>query len=1256
MPTKYAALMGAAEGTNEFRLTNPAIREALAEKETAQEGDEEEDDECECSDEHDYDEDDLALDRALANRPGAERHLGFMPTTQGRAAFFGALQNMMAATAAATGAGAIAGPIGGVAPQRQAPSSSSSHEEPDLEAERNQEYNEWEDDAIGMVWNDVYDHCPECQRVYNETTRLRIPMTCTHAMCLACTRFASLCTVCHEPYRPIPRPEEGVRPGEEAVAVAARVVPLSMEELDDRYQRGFLTQAELATEVQARLRPADNNNSDDDDDDDGLDDNAIVARIVRHLQATPSLGEADARSRFMLADDALDSVHQGQWTHYSARQLAEFEEESRAFRDGISGDPVSPARVDGPIAVATMGEEPDPMAAQREVAAAATTLQDLRNARLPDINVDWECPICASPYDNDERIPMMVDACYRDAPNMYVSAREDTPGRGTVKGCGHRMCEPCSLTMMGRKRDLNTCPTCRSWIKSYGPDLSLLHDLVSKDSGLYMLLVRQNNKLNASMDPLALEANKTGEIKEKLKAKERELTTKQSELLSAQRAIQESKRESEGWKAARDEAERKVERLKKDILHYAGLTVKIIEAEKISRSLFEDVIDSRLRCVASGAVPASRLGIDVDMGDAQGLGLPFKYKITTTDGSTLGYTRKNFNVHREEEGRRCAAIQRYVAEGREQDKLPTREELKASYIEGIAYNIESVAGADKVLVKAGTWLHQYLGRAMMPERMFDDTQGADMTTHYVLATRAMLVAAQRHRDDKEIEDRRAAEQAALRKVEEEQRAKEEAANPKGKPCISCLRPVVKEVCPKCNELWCNDMHSFCQHACPTYPGPMGTSDVERSVFGDDVQLTDAPIGSGRMWDETWYRKACEVRIRAENLATEPLGVLIRRSVAVMFMNRGALPDDDHVYSSIPEIEGALSTDMEKHKALYTNVWRALWCHLINRERSYERDAREAIAKHVPKKEAPMPKVTWHVPVDIDAADPALVSRKGTGGLGGPYAALVRSGGSRIIGVARSASTAEGNVQVLVGGTRDDLNDGDAVSVSLAPPRSPPSSAVVDPRFEQSIEHPPDTSDRLPRLGIHGAATGGGSGYTHFGGNRMDIQGTGHFTHYAPSTVYMPTHTYHVEHTGPIDLMARANSVGSHAGTVTAPRRASEANTFRLPEAFFDAIGNGGGDGDGGGGLSSPSPPPLIPVPESEADQSPPPPPSRGRESMTRRGQTAHFSSSLSEARERNGARSQTRGARRVEAFFDGVSTPPLEVSDEDEDVVFEDVE
>jgi len=28
----------------------------------------------------------------------------------------------------------------------------------------------------------------------------------------------------------------------------------------------------------------------------------------------------------------------------------------------------------------------------------------------------------------------------------------------------------------------------------------------------------------------------------------------------------------------------------------------------------------------------------------------------------------------------------------------------------------------------------------------------------------------------------------------------------------------------------------------------------------------------------------------------------------------------------------------------------------------------------------------------------------------------------------------------------------------------------------------------------------------------------------------------------------------------------------------------------------------------------------------------------------------------VEAFFDGVSTPPLEVSDEDEDVVFEDVE
>ena len=586
------------------------------------------------------------------------------------------------------------------------------------------------------------------------------------------------------------------------------------------------------------------------------------------------------------------------------------------------------------------GEAPDPMAKQREVAAPTLTLEDLKNARLPDNNVDWECPICTALYDNDGRVPMMVDACYDRAPNMYTDLAEDEARRKIVKGCGHVLCEPCSVQRIARRRDENTCPTCRGWIKSFAPDLTRLHDIVSEDSGRYVLHVRQNNTLNASMDPLALKAAEIPRLRQALKDKDAQVQAVEDQRLEALASIKKARDEAKTFQDAFAKAERQRLKAVRDLTKYTGLVGKLAEQEQMTRSLFEDVICSRIKRVAAGFLPASQLGITVSrvpvwIMEGTEAGPPVKYIVTTSDGKRMEYVRPNFNVYRTQEEHRYSVIERMLDQAKKETQLPSPQELKDSF---------KTAG-DSILVRTGTWLHHFLSENMMAEALLDDTCGADINTHYVMATPSMLAAAEKRRDEEEkaLADKAAkkAEEEAAKKVEEEaerkKRAEEEATKPPATShvnadyplrCISCLRDV-DELCNDCGHAWCDDSASFCQHGCSgvfrmlDYQNVRGDNDVGTLLMALD------------MFKGNWYQQACEARLRWEmthldgDQGTLPFGRCMRKLVVDMFKKEGALPQDDKEYDSIEAVRAALVVPGPAH--LYRNVWRFLWYFMLDRD-------------------------------------------------------------------------------------------------------------------------------------------------------------------------------------------------------------------------------------------------------------------------------------------------------------------------------------
>ena len=579
----------------------------------------------------------------------------------------------------------------------------------------------------------------------------------------------------------------------------------------------------------------------------------------------------------------------------------------------------------------TAPPESDSMAKQRAIPARPLTLQELKNVSLPEENLDWQCPICTAPYDNDQRVPMVVDACFEKKPNMYAEPKDDDPARGSIKGCGHCVCEPCSLQLTARSRNQNRCPSCRSWIRSWGPDLVRLHAIASHDGGRHLLHVRLINQAQASVDPLAQQLSEMPKLKKVLLDKNEALSRKQQEIISLQAVIANAKQDAAIAKEAEESARLRAERIQRQINQYAGLTGKLAEQEKISRDLFEDIITSRIRSVASGALPASQLDIVVDHDVA--FGLAVKYTITTESGNRLTYVRKNYNMYRNEEELRCALIQRYMAEAQQEGRTPTAEQFEASHKQA----------GDLVLVKMGTWLHQYMESTMMPESMLDDTGGADMNTHYLLATPSMLAAARKQRDDEErkaLEQKQLAEAAAMAKMVEAERAAAAQAEMvavavavDGVECISCMRPVVVSICPICEHAWCNDPLSFCRHLCPNMTLSVGVQDCLIRRGDQDPSVFDNWRPTDSMWEENWYRKACEARIRKAMEKEDPpsslsLGVRLRHAVVEMFRAKGVLwPDNRVVYDTITQVEAAI---LPGHKAITGNVWYALWHHLLSK--------------------------------------------------------------------------------------------------------------------------------------------------------------------------------------------------------------------------------------------------------------------------------------------------------------------------------------
>ncbi len=166
-------------------------------------------------------------------------------------------------------------------------------------------------------------------------------------------------------------------------------------------------------------------------------------------------------------------------------------------------------RVTPPFEVAVAGPEqeqpqrkiPKTIEEQREVPASANTLEDLQNAVFGDWprvtldggrEIELECGICATAYDNQEVYPVLVDASVDDS-NIVI------------KGCGHTMCYPCSVKILHDRRQARpSCPVCRTKIKSFAPSLVHLEAIISLDDGRYMAHVRKINELYESLDPLNL--------------------------------------------------------------------------------------------------------------------------------------------------------------------------------------------------------------------------------------------------------------------------------------------------------------------------------------------------------------------------------------------------------------------------------------------------------------------------------------------------------------------------------------------------------------------------------------------------------------------------------------------------------------------------------------------------------------------------------------------------------------------------------
>ncbi len=145
-------------------------------------------------------------------------------------------------------------------------------------------------------------------------------------------------------------------------------------------------------------------------------------------------------------------------------------------------------------------------------------LTRLKSATADD-RYEWMCPICMSPYDNQYRVPMAVSECYAKKRNPY-SEEED---RGRADGCGHQVCEVCSLRMLEKHMQ---CAVCRSNIKEFAADTTLLAEIVAFADGQYVSMAAQYNEASTRLEPALMDLKKLQDdmapaMKEAQEARER---------------------------------------------------------------------------------------------------------------------------------------------------------------------------------------------------------------------------------------------------------------------------------------------------------------------------------------------------------------------------------------------------------------------------------------------------------------------------------------------------------------------------------------------------------------------------------------------------------------------------------------------------------------------------------------------------------------------------------------------------------------
>lgn len=362
------------------------------------------------------------------------------------------------------------------------------------------------------------------------------------------------------------------------------------------------------------------------------------------------------------------------------------------------------------------------------------TLQDLKNIRIEDRD-DWLCPVCMSPYDNVQCVPMRVAQCTVKKPNPYK--QEDL---GVKEGCGHVLCERCSLRSMDKP-----CCMCRAHVLSFGPDLELLQEIVSHADGLYLAMAVQYNESAFKLEPV-MEENK--KLKDGMKPKDEEIArlvvfrdrVRQLETNLAEQArlaISESQKVAQLEKEAREYNE-KLDVQKKKV-HSLATT---------NGHLFVDLIKARVSAVSAGILDPADMGLVVSDGRARNgdkmvlvtvaLGPPH------ARNETAGYGKPRDTITKADD-QTYRIIQKYQGASKQ-----TLEEAAPACVEDMQKDYIRHKG-DKpcTFLRVGSWTDRMLrSRDMATERVFDgdddnDTGGVPDALYRPVSDNAVYMAMER---------------------------------------------------------------------------------------------------------------------------------------------------------------------------------------------------------------------------------------------------------------------------------------------------------------------------------------------------------------------------------------------------------------------------------------------------------------------------------------------------------------------------------